>query len=139
MKRIAVFALTFLLIASTSVPAMGQASRYKLRTQTDRGNLQPSPSFRGGGQTDRQQGFDVQPGIPMRGGVSSEEGVVGMSLGYQVHVLGEVARPGTYRMPASSRWKAIFRSVLMNRCLWTEDLAGHCVTLRYPTETPGKS
>jgi protein involved in polysaccharide export with SLBB domain len=110
MQRFIASLVAILMIATSSVPALGQSSRYRVPTQVSQDTKGSAPSFRGGEQQGyevlpQQQipGYGLQPGMSVQGGGSGEGGITQMALGYQVHVLGEVMRPGTYKMPPSGR------------------------------------
>ena len=109
MKKFLSLVLVFFILMSTSVPAMAQASRYRVSTQSDDVNLGPAPSFRGGERKGKTQQIPGQGGVPQLpsgitsgGGTTMGEAAM-VSMGYQVHVLGEVMKPGTYRVVASDR------------------------------------
>jgi protein involved in polysaccharide export with SLBB domain len=112
MKKLALI-LALIMAIGTPLSVMAQASRYRMPTQADDVNLGPAPSFRAGerrGVGLPQQGggggLQIPPGIPSGGGTTggTTMGEAAMvSMGYQVHVLGEVVKPGTYRVVASDR------------------------------------
>ncbi|MCK5645047.1 MAG: SLBB domain-containing protein, partial [Gammaproteobacteria bacterium] len=107
MKRYVALLSVVLMIMAPVYPAMGQGRRYRLPTRSEQSGEGTAPSFRGGEQRGFDQvvpgaGMGVPPAIGAPGvGVPGEAAMVGM--GYQVHVLGEVMRPGTYRIAASDR------------------------------------
>jgi protein involved in polysaccharide export with SLBB domain len=85
---------------------MGQAKRYRMPTQYEQEELGPAPSFRGGEKRGLEQmpgaGTGMPPGLGVPGVMPPADTMM-MGMSYQVHVLGEVMRPGTYRVPASER------------------------------------
>jgi len=100
------------MVVSAPLSAMAQASRYRIPTQADEINIGPPPSFRNSGQpSSAVKQYPTQPAMPQlpssltsSGAAQTTVGEASMiSLGYQVHVLGEVAKPGTYRVAASDR------------------------------------
>lgn len=110
MKRLSLF-LALLIAIMSPLSTIAQASRYRMPTKAD--DSAPAPSFRGG---ERKILKTEEPGqgqgrlnIPqMPSGMSTPAGstmgeAAMVSLGYQVHVLGEVMKPGTYRVVASDR------------------------------------
>lgn len=109
MQRFIASLVVVFMIVTMSMPAFGQARRYRINTQT--GSLdRPTPSFRGGEQgvvaPASQQPYGVQPRMVMPRMMPGQPGGMGtpsMALGYQIHVLGEVFQPGTYKIPASGR------------------------------------
>lgn len=119
MKRVIAIVLVFLLCSLPVFTANAQASRYRLPTQYDasQGSV---PSFRGGSQTPSRvpsSGFGSGMQIPSNaslgengttGGTSVGEAAM-VGTGYQVHILGEVSRPGTYRIFASERLSEILQ------------------------------
>lgn len=117
MKKLAVILAT-MMVLTTPLSVLGQASRYRIPTQADEIDMGPAPSFRGGERLrskvpatpGQQSGMPIQ-GIPS--GSSFGNTTVGeaamVSMGYQVHVLGEVMRPGTYRVTASDRVSEIIQ------------------------------
>lgn len=97
-----------------------QSSRYRISTQADLQQSGQAPSFRGNddqnmpvppqGARQSSGGRMLRPNvIPMVGGGAGSAGdpafgdAAVVSMGYQVHVLGEVSRPGTYHVAASER------------------------------------
>jgi len=111
MKKLALI-LALIMAIGTPLSAMAQASRYRVSTQSDDVNLGPAPSFRGGDRNGTTQQSPGQGGVPqLPSGLPSGGGAAGttmgeaamVSMGYQVHVLGEVMKPGTYRVVASDR------------------------------------
>ena len=111
MKKLALI-LALIMAIGTPLSAMAQASRYRVSTQSDDVNLGPAPSFRGGDRKGTTQQSPGQGGVPqLPSGLPSGGGAAGttmgeaamVSMGYQVHVLGEVMKPGTYRVVASDR------------------------------------
>jgi polysaccharide export outer membrane protein len=111
MKKLALF-LAVIMVTSMPLTAVGQASRYRVPTQAEEINLGPAPSFRSGRpgssgagvQYPSQQTMPQLPQSLTGGGAGTTMGETMMtSMGYQVHVLGEVMKPGTYRVAASDR------------------------------------
>lgn len=121
MKRIISLLLSVILVTLPLYEAAAQASRYRMPTQVDQQSNGPAPSFRGGSQrmTVPFQGtgrgtaagqMQMLGGLPTTagggagamGGTTMGEASM-ISMGYQVHVLGEVMQPGTYRVSASDR------------------------------------
>lgn len=112
--------LVFLVAFAPGATAFAQAARYRIPTQSDQDGLGPAPSFRG---TERTREAEQYPSGGSGGGMmqvpggmmGSSEGASGMgeaaliSMGYQVHVLGEVMKPGTYRVTASDRVSEVVR------------------------------
>lgn len=118
MRRIIALLMAFLMVSLPVFPGLAQSSSYRIPTQADQQDFGPAPSFRGGERLPvrvpgNSQGFGsgtrtgirVPPETPSIGTTGSS--VFGdaamMSMGYQVHVLGEVMQPGTYRVMASDR------------------------------------
>lgn len=113
MQRIVTLTLVALMVIMAPLTAVAQASRYS--TQAQDVNVGPPPSFRtpewqGRGAPTPQQMPSGVPALPA-GMPSTTGGASGttmgeatmMSMGYQVHVLGEVMKPGTYKVAASDR------------------------------------
>lgn len=115
MYRIIALTLALLVTFAPVSTAFAQASRYRVPTQADEQDLGPAPSFRGGERQRQMQQYptsDQSPGMPrIPQGMSGDAagGAAMMSMGYQVHVLGEVMKPGTYRVTASDRVSEIIR------------------------------
>jgi protein involved in polysaccharide export with SLBB domain len=104
-----------------TAPALTSMAQYRVPTQADQQDLGPAPSFRGSERQRQGNPYPGQPGggqmpttMPSGAGVGAGAGAgAGMgttmgeaamvSMGYQVHVLGEVKKPGTYRVAASDR------------------------------------
>jgi len=117
MQRIVTLILVTLMVIMAPLSAVGQASRYRVQTQSEDINMGPPPSFRSGGQPGGTgqpypgQPYPVQGGIPQLPQSIPSGGAAGttmgeatmMGMGYQVHVLGEVMKPGTYKVAASDR------------------------------------
>lgn len=114
MRCVVAVVLTIAMVVTAPMSVMAQASRYRVPTQSDEINMGPPPSFRGGTrQGPAQQPYPTQGGVPqLPAGIPSGGGAAGgttmgeatmISMGYQVHVLGEVMKPGTYRVVASDR------------------------------------
>ena len=107
------------MVMAAPLSAIGQSSRYRTQTQSEDINMGPPPSFRSGGQpSGPAQPYPVQTGIPqlpqsMPSGAGAAGTTMGeatmMSMGYQVHVLGEVEKPGTYKVAASDRVSEVIR------------------------------
>lgn len=111
MKKLALF-LAVMMAVISPLSAVGQASRYRVPTQAEEIDLGPPPSFRSGGKRVPLQSYPAQTGVPqLPGGITAPGGAAGtsmgeaamVSMGYQVHVLGEVMNPGTYKVAASDR------------------------------------
>jgi protein involved in polysaccharide export with SLBB domain len=120
MYRFIASLMALIMLLAPALPSMAQSSRYRMPTQVDQQDLGPAPSFRG---SERQGGRMPEPGQPggatqMPSGVGAGAGAgaaagAGMGaamgeaamlgMGYQVNVLGEVWKPGTYRVAASDR------------------------------------
>ncbi len=108
MRRILIFFTIISIFLAPLHSAMGQANRYRMPTQADKDDLGPAPSFRGGdrdGFSNDDQQMMQGMGSQMQGGMQGGGMDSGMMLGagYHVHVLGEVQKPGTYMVPASTR------------------------------------
>lgn len=116
MKRVLCLVLLFAFIGLPVSPLFAQ-SNYRVPTQADQAVQGPAPSFRGGERMPIRippigQGLGTGTGLqmPSGGGAGAAGGDAGgmggaalAVMGYQVHVLGEVMRPGTYRVMASER------------------------------------
>lgn len=106
MRRFIASLLTIVLLMAPAIPAMSQGARGRLSTQASDQDLGPAPSFRGGQQQDTGR-YDqmMMPGVSpqMQQQQQMMGGAAMMGAGYSVHVLGEVERPGTYMVPASTR------------------------------------
>lgn len=111
MKKLALL-LAVIMVTSMPLTTMAQASRYRVPTQAEEINLGPPPSFRSSGQgRGPAQQYPSQPpvpqliqGMPTGGAAGTSMGETMMtSMGYQIHVLGEVMKPGTYKVAASDR------------------------------------
>jgi Periplasmic protein involved in polysaccharide export len=104
------FLITLLLNSILLTPAMAQQSRRGLFMQDDVPSQGKPDSFgeRNGEEpeepeiTEPGMGMDGMPGGQGRPGMGSA-GMMDRGLIYQVHVLGEVKRPGTYRVNPSMR------------------------------------
>ena len=120
MQRILALIVSFVLATLPMSTAMAQASRYRMQTQYTAQPEAPAPSFRGGAQKVPGQvqgsGQGAASRLSIPGGVSS--GAVSgstaaeaamVSMGYQVHVLGEVTNPGTFKVTASDRVSEIIQ------------------------------
>lgn len=119
MYRITALTLALLMLLAPGSTAFAQSSRYQ--TQLPQQELGPAPSFRGGerqgqgvpSEMQMQQGGSGYIPIPSTsGGAAGAMGLESGSLiglGYQVHVLGEVLKPGTYRVQASDRVSEVIR------------------------------
>lgn len=88
--------------------SMAQSSRLRLPTQYNQSDDIAAPSFRGTGQGQGNRNFLGGRGAQMPNVSSSLAGSAANEsalavMGYQVHVLGEVVNPGTYRIAASDR------------------------------------
>lgn len=114
MQRLIASFMAFLMVIMMSAPTFGQASRYRLPTQAGSEEAGPAPSFRGSErqgwevpvQQGQVQGGGVQMPVTIPQGAGADTGLGGaamMGMSYQVHVLGEVMKPGTYRITASDR------------------------------------
>ncbi|MFA4874506.1 MAG: SLBB domain-containing protein [bacterium] len=114
MYRIIAFVLSFILTVAPALMAGAQSSRYRMPTGADDQDLGPAPSFRGGerkgtvypvpGQQMPGGGVQIPASIPSGAQPGTTMGEAAMvSMGYQVHVLGEVMKPGTYKVAASDR------------------------------------
>ncbi len=107
MYRFLASLLTIIIITTPSLTAMGRGAA-RMPTKAEQQDLGPAPSFRGGSQKEfnyYDQGMRPPIDIPYDQGTLSigESEAQMMGAGYHVHVLGEVVRPGTYYVPASSR------------------------------------
>lgn len=113
MQRILALIVSFVLATLPMSTAMAQASRYRMQTQYTAQPEKPAPSFRGGKQQPVGSGVPAEGGaagmrLPstvggaMVGGTTAGEAAM-VSMGYQVHVLGEVIQPGTFKVTASDR------------------------------------
>ncbi|MBN2569745.1 MAG: SLBB domain-containing protein [Deltaproteobacteria bacterium] len=116
MYRIISLALSLFILFLPFSVSFAQSNRYRVPTAADQPDMGPAPSFRGGErQIQGQYPVQGQPGgtlsIPSSvtgsvggalGGTTAGEAAL-ISMGYQVHVLGEVMKPGTYRVSASDR------------------------------------
>jgi len=119
MSRITALFLSLLLVMAPLSTAFAQSSRYRMPTQADKQELGPAPSFRGGEGRSQGRGYQdegSQPGMmQIPSGMSGGRPGGGLgeaaltSMGYQVHVLGEVMKPGTYRVSASDRVSEVIR------------------------------
>jgi len=119
MRSIIAVIISIAMIVGAPLSAIAQASRYRVSTQVEDINLGPPPSFRSSGDQRRMMPIQTPTGIPQfPGGMPSGTGTPAgttmgeaamMSLGYQVHVLGEVMRPGTFRVVASDRVSEIIQ------------------------------
>jgi len=119
MRSVVAIILCATMVMAAPLSAIGQSSRYRTQTQSEDINMGPPPSFRSGGQpSGPAQPYPVQTGIPqlpqsMPSGAGAAGTTMGeatmMSMGYQVHVLGEVEKPGTYKVAASDRVSEVIR------------------------------
>ncbi len=115
MYRIIAALLSFILITAPVLTAGAQSTRYRIPTGAEDQDLGPAPSFKGGERQPGQQypvpgqaggGIQIPAGAGgmVGGGAGTTMGEAAMmSMGYQVHVLGEVMKPGTYKVAASDR------------------------------------
>lgn len=118
MKKLSLI-LAILMAVSAPLSVLAQSSRYRVPTQADDVNTGPPPSFRSGGSGGAPaQPSQVPSGIPqLPSGIQSGGGATGttmgeatmISMGYQVHVLGEVVNPGTYKVAASDRVSEVIK------------------------------
>ncbi|HEX5037047.1 MAG TPA: SLBB domain-containing protein [bacterium] len=103
-KTIAFFLSVFFTLFQVS-PLFAQLAEpekdLRLRQEEDL-SRQKGESF---GTADRKEQLPKlnQPQFPQPGQMGSEGNLFNRGLTYQVHILGEVERPGTYRIPASTR------------------------------------
>ncbi len=117
MYRIIALFLCLLVVLAPASPAFSQSN---YRTQMNKQELGPAPSFRGGERQSLPDQIPTQQGssgyIPLPSAQGGASGAMGMdsgssliNLGYQVHVLGEVMNPGTYRVTASDRVSEVIK------------------------------
>ncbi|MFA4970990.1 MAG: SLBB domain-containing protein [bacterium] len=115
MYRIIALFLCLLVVLAPASPAFSQ-----YRTKVNQQELGPAPSFRGGERQSLPDQIPIQQGssgyIPLPSAQGGASGAMGMdsgssliNLGYQVHVLGEVMNPGTYRVTASDRVSEVIK------------------------------
>ena len=106
MRRFFAILISMSMILLPVTPSFARGSRYQLPTSYD-GNqqMQSALSFR---RDSQQRRFEpgTEPGMPQLNSPFSSaliDSASGAAMMYQVHVLGEVLNPGTYRVPASER------------------------------------
>ncbi|MFH0799357.1 MAG: SLBB domain-containing protein [Pseudomonadota bacterium] len=125
MKRIVAVVLSFVLVILPFSQVSAQSSRYRMQTQAGAQDPGSAPSFRGGNQggvpgpngVGQGVGAGVLMQMPSSGTAGAASGAGGttigdaamISMGYQVHILGEVIQPGTYRVAASERLSEVIR------------------------------
>ncbi len=110
MKRIVSAILAVAVICMPLEFSFAQASKYRVPTQAD--SIGNAPSFRGGNQPSfgGQQVYSSPSQISGRiGGADAMLTPDMMGMGYQVHVLGEVANPGTMKVTASERLSEVIK------------------------------
>ena len=108
MRRILALVVTVLMVVAPLSRAISQSNRYRMPTGYDQDERGPAPSFRGAdGEKSGVSSSDMQmPRSLMQGSMGKAEM---MGAGYQVHVLGDVMRPGTYIIMASERLSSVIQ------------------------------
>lgn len=116
MRRMIALLVSLTLAAFPVFTASAQSTRYRLPTGTDTQAGAPAPSFRGGSQRipmqmqgSSQDSLGGSLKLPSGAGGTTAAEAAMVSMGYQVHVLGEVMKPGTYRVTASDRVSEIIQ------------------------------
>lgn len=99
LSALLVFALVFFPVSSV----YAQSPRMRVSNQFEN-NIPTPQSFRGGDSHSQQgQGKPGAPNIGAMLGTGAQGDAAMAAMGYQVHVLGEVQNPGTFRVLASDR------------------------------------
>lgn len=111
MKRFFSFVLVLLIIFITPFQLLAQSSRYRLKTQYNPTENPAAPSFRAtDGQFTRiPERANQQNMLGVEGSIGQAAAESSLLVGYQVHLLGEVVEPGTYKINASERLSEVIK------------------------------